>query len=327
MTDTTCLGIFITQACNGKESLRDGRIVDFDDPSGSPALVRQILFETVARHPSRTGEPVQITVDVETGADGEFRVRLDCWDKARRPALLTSTAMPLKSFTWMVAETAKALEKEPGCKLRLGALRRDSPLVRAMLACEGQEDDLVLTEQKAVVSLPAGDLFTTEPTGPRRSLKRRGTWLKAVFTPETFAELQEAASQPGLQTEVGFFGSVRVHLAGDSTCQVVIERLHQSPAEAGPVSMRISGACVYQMYHRVERLGAWIHTHPAEVEGVALSPTPSAADIGVAVQVSALAGVPAVFPIAMSPLAAAGDVDAFGFVNNLFCPLDLEVLT
>jgi hypothetical protein len=44
-------------------------------------------------------------------------------------------------------------------------------------------------------------------------------------------------------------------------------------------------------------------------------------------QVSALARVPAVFPIAMSPLETASDLDAFGFVNNLFCPLDLEVLT
>ncbi len=82
MNETTCLGIFITQTRNGKEKLRDGRIVDFDDPSGSPALVRQILFETVARHPSRAGEPVQITVDVEDGA-GEYRA---CgWIAGTRP--------------------------------------------------------------------------------------------------------------------------------------------------------------------------------------------------------------------------------------------------
>ncbi len=193
-------------------------------------------------------------------------MRLDCWDKARRPRLLTSAAMPLESFTWMVADTAKALENETDCKLRVGALRRDNPLVLALLAPQAEDDDLALTEQKAEMSLPERDLFTTGPIGPRRALEQRGTWLKAVFTPATLAELHEAASQPGLQTEVGFFASVRVHLAGDGTCQVVIERLYRSPAEAGKVSMRISGIHVYQMYQRVERLRR-VDPHPSDGNG------------------------------------------------------------
>jgi hypothetical protein len=64
-----------------------------------------------------------------------------------------------------------------------------------------------------------------------------------------------------------------------------------------------------------------------ELDGVALTPTPSPPDIEVARQISALAEVPAVFPIILSPYRDDSQIDAYGFVNSLFCPLDLEVLT
>ena len=299
--------------------------------SGTPRIAARWSNNSVSRRlpstPDRAGQPVQITVGIQRRQDGTPRVCLECWDQAQPSSLLTSTTLPIEHFTWMVADAANALDGQEECKIRIGALPRGSPLVQAFAAPQDQDEALVLTEQPAEITLPKADMFTTRPLGPHRVLKQRGTWLKAVFTPDTFAELKQAASQPGLETEVGFFGSVRVHLGGDGACRVVIDRLYQSPAEADKLSMKISGAQVYQMHRQVERLGAWVHTHPTQVGNLVLTPTPSAPDIAVAVQVAGITRLPVVFPIAMSPLETEDNLDAFGFENNLFCSLDLEVLT
>ena len=293
---------------------------------GYRPLIKELAYRAVATDPSRlAGRPWQLHLQLEAVDSDRPRLRCEAWAKERADAPLAAIAVPVDHFAWIGTSIARQL-KIRDYSVHVAVPEPDHPLVQNSL--DWADDDFAVSvDAQPELLLPTG--FSVEPLGPRRVVRRvgAGTWLKCVFQAEAWAAFTVAAAEEA-DVERGWLAAVRMHLADDA-CFVVVEELFEMPAEASQFHLHTQGRQFYRLHRQLGgRLGGYLHLHPREVDGVALSPNPSGPDVTAAWNVEAASTLWPVFPIAMFGARAetcGTDVAAHAFVSGVIGEIDLEV--
>jgi len=300
------------------------RVLDFRDSTSYCPLLKELAYRCVAADPGLAGMPWEARLALADLGPGT-QLTIEAWSLGRRARRLASLDVPLSHFAWIGAALAKQLGLPDGYTVQVAATDRHHPLVERWLKWE--DDEVAIEETAATLLLPAD--FSIAPLGPRRPIGRpRHSFLKCVFTPQTYREFSEAAAAE-TENERGWLAQVRVHLAVGACC-VVIDNLIEPPAaQRGRGFLRTEGRQFFDLYRRYQRLGGYLHLHPRELDDVALAPLPSGPDTTLAWNLDACAAPMIVMPIAMfgfRPRQAAADMSACGFLAGKLAPIDLEVL-
>jgi len=307
------------------EKVAGRRILDLAR-GGYRTLLKELAYRAVATDPARlAGRPWRFNLELEGIDSDNPHVRCEAWLKERPQPLLAAISVPVGNFAWVGVSVARQLKLED-YSVHVAVPDPDHPLVRQSQNWE-DDDFAVSFEAEPDLRLPTN--FSTEPLGPREVVRRaeEGTWLKCVFEPEAWTTFLAAAAAE-TEAERGWLAAARMHLAGDA-CFTVVEELFELPAQAGQYFVHTQGREFFQSHRQLgQRLGGYLHLHPREVDGTALSPSPSGPDVTVAWNLEAASTLWPVLPIAMfgtRPETCRTDVAAHAFVGGRIREIDLEV--
>jgi len=309
-----------------REQVVGQRVLDIARGGYRP-LVKELAYRAVASDPARlAGLPWRVNLRLEGIDSDKPCLRCEARLKDRPEPPLAAIVVPVSSFAWIGMSVARQLKLEE-YSVHVAVPERDHPLVRQSL--DWEDDDFEVSfDSESDLLLPTA--FTTEPPGPRKVVRRvgKGTWLRCVFEPEPWAAFMAAAAAE-TKVERGWLAAARVHLVAGA-CFVVVEELFEMPAEAGQYYLHTQGREFFHMHRQIgPRLGGYLHLHPRDADGTALSPSPSGPDMTVAWNLEAASTLLPVFPIAMfgtCPEDPGSDVAAHAFVGGVVEEIDLEVV-
>ncbi len=307
------------------EQVLGQRILDVARGGYRP-LLKELAYRAVATDPDRlAGRPWRFNLGLEAVDTDDPRLRCEARLKEGPQEPLAAISVPVGNFAWVGVAAAQKLKLEE-YSVHVAVPEPDNPLVRQSI--DWEDDDFAVSfDDEPDLLLPTA--FSTESLGPREVVRRvgSGTWLKCVFESEAWNTFLAAAAAV-TKVERGWLAAARMHLADDA-CFTVIEELFEAPAQAGQFYLHTQGHEFFQSHRELgPRLGGYLHLHPREVDGTALSPNPSGPDITVAWNLEAASTLLPVLPIAMfgaSPETCATEVAAHAFVSGVIAEIDLEV--
>jgi len=321
---TLAVAVVVGDAARGVSLLR------LNSPGSCGPLQKQLGYLAVMAHPERAGQRWQVALEpVPAGVGCRPMIRFEVWSCDTHPARLAERCVPIENFAHLGVVLARQLGVTQPYSVQITALDHQHVLNEDR---NGEDGDIAFCERPELV-LPRD--FSQTPLGPTRIVCQASpSWLRCVFPRDVYRAFLEAAAMP-LENERGWVADVRV-VIHQGVISVLIEDLTEVPwVSASRYHIQTSGLQLYKLRQQHQRLGAYLHLHPREVEDengrvLQLRPTPSGPDAVVAWDLDASSVFPVVCPIAMSafrPDHENEDIAVSAFLDNLLHPITLEVLT
>jgi hypothetical protein len=304
-------------------------LLRFNSAGSCGPLQKQLGYQAVMAYPERAGQRWNAALDVVPAAGGHRpMIRFEVWSCDPHPVRLAEHYVPIDNFSHHGVALARQLgitHPYTVCVTVLDpqhALNKENDL---------DDEDFALCEQPEL-TLPHN--FSTAPLGPTRVVRQADpAWLRCVFQIDAYRTFLEAARFP-LENERGWVAEVQVRIC-QGVISVVIENLFEVPfVSASRYHIKTSGSQFYKLRQEHPQLGAYLHLHPRDVldengRRAALCPLPSGPDTVLAWDLDASSEFPVVCPIALSEFRRdheSEDIAVSAFMDNLFHPINLEVL-
>jgi hypothetical protein len=317
--------------------VRDDKPVGYrvlDMRTDYPPLLTELAWRSLAAEPSAGGSAWVPSVRIDARDPSSPQVILEARladddNKSAGADPLAAVEVPASTFHWIAASIANAVGVTGACSYVLAVQEPDSPLVADWRDSARDSDVEFLTQAEPGLTLPER-FEVAAPPGPRRVVDETGTWLRCLFRQGTFDSFLAMAGRE-TEREHAWLGVGHVCPTRESCCVVIEPELVELPGEAGRAWVFTRGREWAKLYARLgDRIAAFLHLHPAALDGEELSPTPSENDAAVAWNLSLASRNPLVFPIAMFGASAdspQGAVAAYGYERGLLRRIQLEVFS
>ncbi|MBN2564806.1 MAG: hypothetical protein JXB46_03765 [Candidatus Eisenbacteria bacterium] len=306
-----------------------GRLLNLANAGVGRVLMKELALRAVVGHPHLAGEGWRLALRILDGSgDDASSLELAAFPEIRdgTGAPLAVLSVALSSLSWIGEAIARRLNLEEPYSFQVGLVEPDDPTLEAWLVEQEENNDFVITAAPRELRLPGG--FFSDSPGPRRTIRRKDSWLRCVLRNEVYAEFMDAAATEK-QAERAWVGTSSIHLA-DGVIYVLVDRLAEAPAQRQRYSLRTLGRDFYALRQRLgDRLNAFLHLHPSDINGVSATTQPSEADAEVAWNLEATTWLPVVLPIALfgcDPDDPGDGVAAYSFLGGVLTEVDLEVL-